>query len=104
MENYWRQSPLKYVGNVTTPTLVMHSEADQVCPIEQSEQLYVALKKMGVETEMVLYPEEPHPMASVARTDRRIDRLNHMRRWFGRYLGVEDNRDQGGAPSHEIHT
>jgi len=85
-ENYWRQSPLKYIGNVKTPTLVIHSEQDLRCAIEQGEQIFVALKKLGVDTEMVRFPAEPHGLSRGGRTDRRIERLNHIRRWFDKYL------------------
>ena len=85
-ENYWRQSPLKYFGNVKTPTLVIHSEQDLRCDIEQGEQVFVALKILGVETELVRFPEEPHGLSRGGRTDRRIVRLNHIVRWFDRFL------------------
>lgn len=86
MENYWRQSPIKYIGNATTPTLVIHSENDLRCAIEQDEQVFIALKKLGVDTEMVRFPEEPHGLSRGGRTDRRIERLQHIKRWFDRYL------------------
>jgi len=56
VENYWRQSPLKYIGNAKTPTLVIHSEQDMRCAIEQGEQIFIALKKLGVETELMTCP------------------------------------------------
>ena len=86
LENYWRQSPLKNIGQAKTPTLIIHSEQDMRCPIEQGEQLFVALKKLGVETEMVVFPEESHELSRAGRTDRRIDRLNHILRWFDKHL------------------
>jgi len=86
LENYWRQSPMKYIGNAKTPTLVIHSEQDLRCAIEQGEQIFVALKKLGIDTEMVRFPDEPHGLSRGGRTDRRIERLNHIRRWFDRYL------------------
>jgi len=89
MENYWRQSPIKYIGNATTPTLVIHSENDLRCAIEQDEQVFIALKKLGVDTEMVRFPEEPHGLSRGGRTDRRIERLQHIKRWFDRYLKDE---------------
>jgi len=85
-DNFWRQSPLKYIGNVKTPTLVIHSEQDLRCDIEQGEQVYVALKKLGVDTELVRFPGEPHGLSRQGRTDRRIARLNHILRWFDRHL------------------
>jgi dipeptidyl aminopeptidase/acylaminoacyl peptidase len=86
METYWRQSPLSYFGNVKTPTLVIHSEEDLRCSIEQGEQVFAALKKAGVETELVRFPGEAHGLSRGGRTDRRVARLNHILRWFTRYL------------------
>ncbi|RME50077.1 MAG: S9 family peptidase, partial [Caldilineae bacterium] len=89
LENTWRLSPMKYIGNVKTPTLIIHSEQDHRCPIEQGEQAFVALKQLGVETEMVRFPDEPHGLSRVGRTDRRIARLNHILRWFDKYLKAD---------------
>jgi dipeptidyl aminopeptidase/acylaminoacyl peptidase len=86
LEDYWRQSPMKHIGKATTPTLVVHSEQDLRCAIEQGEQVFVALKWLGVDTEMVRFPDEPHGLSRGGRTDRRIDRLKHILRWFDRYL------------------
>jgi dipeptidyl aminopeptidase/acylaminoacyl peptidase len=86
LKDYWRQSPMKYIGNVKTPTLVIHSEQDLRCAIEQGEQVFVALRKMGVDSEMLRFPDEPHGLSRCGRTDRRIERLKHMLRWFDKYL------------------
>jgi dipeptidyl aminopeptidase/acylaminoacyl peptidase len=86
LQKYWDMSPIKYIGNARTPTLVIHNENDQRCPIEQGEQVFVALKRLGVETEFVRFPEEFHGLSRSGRTDRRIVRLNHIARWFNRYL------------------
>ncbi len=85
-ENFWKQSPMKYIGNAKTPTLVVHSEHDHRCPIEQGEQVFVALKKLGVPTEMVRFPDESHGLSRGGRTDRRIERLKRIAGWFERYL------------------
>lgn len=85
-ESYWLQSPMRYIGNARTPTLVIHSEQDLRCDIEQGEQVFVALKRLGVDTEMVRFPGEPHGLSRGGRTDRRVERLNHILRWFDRYL------------------
>jgi dipeptidyl aminopeptidase/acylaminoacyl peptidase len=87
LENYWRQSPIKYIARAITPTLIVHSELDHRCPIEQAEQLFVALKKLGVPTRMVRYPDESHGMSRGGRTDRRIERLKLVKEWFDQYLG-----------------
>jgi dipeptidyl aminopeptidase/acylaminoacyl peptidase len=86
VENYWKQSPIKYIGNARTPTQVIHSENDLRANIEQGLQVFVALKRLGVDTELILFPDEPHGLSRTGRTDRRIARLNHMKRWFDTYL------------------
>jgi dipeptidyl aminopeptidase/acylaminoacyl peptidase len=85
-EKYWKMSPIKYIGNARTPTLVLHNEMDHRCPIEQGEQVFVALKSLGVDSEMVRFPDEFHGLSRSGRTDRRIARLNHILRWFDKYL------------------
>ena len=54
--------------------------------IEQSEQIYVALKKLGVDAELFFFPDKTHGLSRGGRTDRRIERLKHILRWFDRYL------------------
>jgi dipeptidyl aminopeptidase/acylaminoacyl peptidase len=85
-ETYWRQSPIKYFGNARTPTLVIHSEQDLRCPITQSEQVYVALKRQGADSEFLIFPGESHGLSRCRRTVRRIVRLDAIREWFDRYL------------------
>lgn len=86
LDYFWKHSPIAYIGNAKTPTLVIHNEMDHRCPIEQSEQVFVALKRLGVETEFVRFPEEFHGLSRNGRTDRRILRLNHITNWFKKYL------------------
>ncbi len=86
LQKYWDMSPIKYIGNAKTPTLVIHSENDLRCPIEQGEQVFVALKRLGVDTEFVRFPGEFHGLSRNGRTDRRILRLQHIARWFDTYL------------------
>lgn len=86
LQKYWDMSPMKYMGSVKTPTLVIHSENDLRCPIEQGEQAFVALQRMGVDSEMVRFPDEFHGLSRSGRTDRRVVRLNHILRWFNKYL------------------
>ena len=87
-EKMWERSPMKHIGGAKTPTLVLHNEQDLRCAIEQGEQVFVALKRLGVPTEMVRFPDEPHGLSRTGRTDRRIARLGHILRWFDRYLGA----------------
>lgn len=85
-EKFWKMSPIAYIGNAKTPTKVVHNENDMRCPIEQGEQVFVALKSLGVETEFVRFPNEFHGLSRTGRTDRRIARLNHIIGWFEKYL------------------
>ena len=85
-KKWWELSPMAHIGNARTPTLVIHNEGDLRCPIEQGEQVFVALKRLGVETEFVRFPDEFHGLSRTGRTDRRIARLNHILRWFEKYL------------------
>ncbi|MBN1260501.1 MAG: S9 family peptidase [Anaerolineae bacterium] len=89
IERLWESSPMKYIGNAKTPTLVIHSQNDLRCPIEQGQQVYVALKTLGVDTGFIVFPDEPHGLSRVGRTDRRVARLQHIRRWFDRYLKAD---------------
>lgn len=86
VQKWWDLSPMKYIGNAKTPTMITHSENDLRCPIEQGEQAFVALKRLGVETEFIRFPEEFHGLSRTGRTDRRIARLGHIARWMGKYL------------------
>ena len=85
-KKWWELSPIAHIGNAKTPTLVIHNEGDLRCPIEQSEQVFVSLKRLGVETEFVRFPDEFHGLSRTGRTDRRIARLNHILRWMDKYL------------------
>lgn len=82
----WRQSPLRHVAEVTTPLLLLQGEADLVCPPQDNEQFFIALRQLGRPVEYVLYPEESHVYASAGRPDRRIDRAERVLDWFARHL------------------
>jgi dipeptidyl aminopeptidase/acylaminoacyl peptidase len=86
LKKYWDMSPIKYIGSASTPTMVIHNEGDLRCPIEQGEQAFVALKRLGVDTEFIRFPDEFHGLSRTGRTDRRIARLNHILRWMDKYL------------------
>ena len=60
MEAYWNQSPLKYIRNAKTPTMIHVVEGDPRVPSPQSVELHMALKKIGVTTELFMYPGDTH--------------------------------------------
>jgi dipeptidyl aminopeptidase/acylaminoacyl peptidase len=86
LEHLWEISPLKHVKKVKTPCLIIHSEADHRCPIEQGEQWFTALKRLNVPTRFVRFPEESHELSRSGRPDRRVRRLTEMLEWFEKYL------------------
>ena len=86
VEKLWDFSPLKYAGNVETPLLILHSENDLRCPIEQAEQLYITLKNMGKETEFVRFPDADHNLSRAGIPNLRVARLNEITDWFEKYL------------------
>lgn len=86
MLRLWRSSPLSQVADIHTPLLILQSEEDRICPTSDNEQLFVALRALGREAELILYPEEHHEMKSHGRPDRRIDRMERILAWFDRWL------------------
>ncbi len=85
-ENYKKCSPLTYAKNIRTPLLILHSEQDLRCGIEQAEQFFATLKMMRKTVEFVRFPEEPHGLSRHGRPDRRVARLEWILKWFDRYL------------------
>ena len=82
-ERLWDRSPLKYVANVRTPTLIIHSEGDHRCPIEQAEQWFSALKRLDqAPTRLLRFPDEGHELSRSGRPDRRVQRLEAIVGWF----------------------
>lgn len=82
------QSPMAFVDEVRTPTLVVHSEQDWRCPIEQAQRYFARLKANGVETEMLIFPGENHELSRSGTPWHRVQRFEAMLEWFGRYLPV----------------
>nr|WP_238942870.1 S9 family peptidase [Planococcus beigongshangi] len=86
VDKLWHHSPLKYAKNVETPLLILHSENDYRCPIEQAEQLYITLKSMGKETEFVRFPEADHNLSRTGKPNLRFARLEQIAGWMEKYL------------------
>ena len=82
----WDMSPLKYVEQVRTPTLIIHSLEDLRCPVEQAEQWFAALQLHGVPSRFVRYPGENHELSRSGRPDRRAHRLHEYLDWLGEHL------------------
>lgn len=82
-EHYMKRSPLSYVGNVTTPTMLLTGEEDYRTPIAESEQFYAALKLQGVEAAMVRIPGASHGIAN--RPSNLIAKVASVLTWFEKY-------------------
>jgi len=83
LEGFIRSSPITFVKNVKTPTLLLQGEADETDPIGQSQQFYRGLKRYNVESDFVVYPREPHGLREEKHL---VDRLNRVVAWFDKYL------------------
>ncbi len=88
-----RHSPLMRAKHVTTPVLITANEADYRCPVEQSEQFFTALRKLGREAVFLRFRDESHTMSSTGRPRPRIERLRRLIAWFDRHLQPAEDRE-----------
>jgi len=78
---YRKKSPITYASNIKTPTLILHSQEDYRCPIEQAEQLFSNLKRRGVKTAMLRFPGESHELSRSGTPNHRKQRFDHVIKW-----------------------
>jgi dipeptidyl aminopeptidase/acylaminoacyl peptidase len=83
LDGFIKSSPMTFVKNVKTPTLLLQGEDDTTDPIGQSQQFYRGLKRYGVDAELVLYPREPHGLREEKHL---VDRLTRILAWYDKYL------------------
>ena len=88
MAEMWEVSPLKYVRNAKTPTLIIHSEEDHRCPIAEGYQLYTALVYLRVPTRMVVFHGENHELSRTGKPAHRLRRLEEITGWFDKYASL----------------
>ena len=81
---YAKSSPITYIKQVTTPTLVVVGERDGECPAPQSFEFWHALQTLKIPTQLVVYPGEGH---SFRQPEHRVDVLRRAVSWFDEYLG-----------------
>jgi dipeptidyl aminopeptidase/acylaminoacyl peptidase len=87
-ETLWAASPLSRADRITTPCLLVHSEEDYRCPIEQAEQLFAILLHQGVEVEMLRFPGSSHELSRSGKPKYRRERFEAILSWHRRHLGV----------------
>lgn len=84
---YWDRSPLQFADQVTTPTLIIHSQDDHITPIGQGMEWFYALKNVGVPTEMIMFEGEGHGLSRGGTPVNLVERLNQILRWFDAWDG-----------------
>jgi len=111
MDVLWERSPLKHVGKIATPTMLIHGENDSDVPIAEAEQFYIALHDIGVETIMVRYPREGH---AIRESKHIVDQIARSVAWYEKHFSrvqasrnitdnhiAEENLLLMGRTSHE---
>lgn len=83
---YLERSPLNYVDEVDTPTLLIHSEEDWRTPLEQTRQFYTQLRMQDKPARLVIFPEASHGLSRTGPPSQRVTRIKHLLEWFEEYL------------------
>lgn len=86
-ELYWDRSPMKYINNVKTPTMILHGQSDTRVPLAQAQEFYMALKEKKVPVEFVVYPREGHGFTEARH---QMDRVQRYVKFFSKYLNVKN--------------
>jgi len=99
MQWYIDHSPLTYAKHITTPLLILHSENDSRCPIEQGEELFTVLKKLRKEVLFVRFPDENHEMSRAGKPRHRRDRFGFILDWMNNHLQPERVAEREKEPA-----
>ena len=100
-EVYRRLSPINYVDRVTTPTLILHGEADDRCPIGQGEELFIGLIASGkAPAEFVRYPGGSHLFLNTGRPSHRLDVTARIVAWLEKHVTAKTYRKSYGDVEH----
>jgi dipeptidyl aminopeptidase/acylaminoacyl peptidase len=78
------RSPVFYLQNAKTPSLIFHGEKDERVPLPQSLETYMGLKKAGVPTQLIIYPREGHGLREPAH---QLDKMRREMEWIEKYIG-----------------
>lgn len=85
----WEHSPLAHAARIETPLLLMHSENDFRAPMEQAEQLFAWLHRLGKTVRFVRFPNEGHELSRSGEPQHRVRRLQEMVDWWNRYVKTD---------------
>ena len=86
VDKYLQISPWTYAKQIETPLLILHSENDLRCNIEQGEALFTTLRLLGKDVEMVRFPAESHELTRSGNPIHRVQRFELVLEWFDRFL------------------
>jgi len=92
---YWTSSPLRRVAEITAPLMIVHSENDLRCPIQQAEELFMALKILERPVEFIRFPGEGHYLTRNGSPVHRLQRLELLVEWFSRWLKPQGEKGSG---------
>lgn len=83
---YITHSPLTYVENMRTPLLIIHSDQDHRCTLDQAEQLYRALRLLERDVAFVVFVGASHGLSRTGKPKQRVERLKRILEWFKKYM------------------
>jgi len=86
VDKYLEISPWTYAKQIETPLLILHSEQDLRCNVEQAEVMFTTLRLLGKEVELVRFPGESHELTRSGNPVHRVQRFELVLEWFDRYL------------------
>ncbi len=96
------QSPMAVADRVVAPTLVIHSERDLRCPLEQGQRYFAALLRAGVDAELLIFPGESHGLTRGGRPRHRRQRFEHLLAWWAKHLPVTPDRPGPDVASRHV--
>ncbi|HLI50144.1 MAG TPA: S9 family peptidase, partial [Thermomicrobiaceae bacterium] len=93
-ESYFARSAIRYISQATTPTLIVHGQSDARVHPAEGQEMYIALRTLGVETQFVTYPREPHGFQERKHL---LDLFGRVLDWYDRHL--KDGSDAAAQPA-----
>ncbi len=93
LDTFLERSPLTYAANVETPVLLLHGEEDLRCPMSQSEEYFITLKRLGKEVEMVRFPGCAHSFLRRGHPKMREEYLTRMLAWMDKYMSSKGRQE-----------
>jgi dipeptidyl aminopeptidase/acylaminoacyl peptidase len=96
---YWATSTLRLAETITAPVAIVHSEEDRRCPIQQAEELFMALRLLGRTAEFYRFPGEGHGLSRTGSPVHRVQRTELLIEWFSRWLSPQARTESGGYSS-----